>query len=345
MRFLLPVGVVFVGLWVVWGLLSAVLFVILVAEFVNGWTDAPNAIATVVATRVLRPRQAVCIAAILNIAGTFSGTAVAVSIGTGIVDPSIIDLYTVAGAMTGIVVWSYMAWCRGIPTSESHALIAGLAGAALAAAGPEVLLWAGWKKVLIGLGISSIGGLSFGLILFKIVKRYCSDWSPYRSRKVFGWLQLCSAGFMAFSHGSNDGQKFIGVFSLALLLGGVYATFIVPWWVIFLCAGVMGVGTMLGGYRIIQRMTTMGSLHEPYTGFAAEMGAATAIEIVSHLGIPVSTTHTINTAIMGVGVARRYTAVRWNIVQEMLLAWIVTFPICAAIAFVFTYALRIIVGH
>ncbi len=339
MRFLLPVLIGFCGIWGSFGLLYAVLFLVLTAEFVNGWTDAPNAIATVVATRVMRPQYAVIMAAILNTVGAFSGTAVALSIGKGIVDPAVINLYTVAGAMTGIVIWSYVAWTRGIPTSESHALIAGLAGAALASSGPHALLWSGWQKVFIGLAISSLLGFVIGWIILRIIIFICKNWSPYRVRKHFCWMQLCSAGFMALSHGSNDGQKFIGVFGLVLLLGGVYQTFTIPYGVIILCAGVMGIGTMLGGYRIIQRMSAMGGLHEPHTGFAAEMGSALAIIVASHYGIPLSTTQTINTTIMGVGAARRYSAVRWSVAQEMILAWILTFPICATIAFLITLLL------
>ena len=321
-------------------LLLIVLVLVLWAEFVNGWTDAPNAIATVVATRVLTPRKAVILAAMLNILGALSGTAVAISIGKGIVDSSVIDLQTVAGAMVGIIVWSTAAWVRGIPTSESHALVSGLAGSALAVAGPSALLWAGWQKVIIGLFISTVVGFAAGWMTFSIVAVICSKWSPYRCRKTFGRLQLCSAAFMAFSHGSNDGQKFIGMFGLALLLGGIYPTFTVPIWVIFLCAIVMGVGTMSGGYRIIRTMAVRMARLETHQGFAAETGAATAIEIASHFGIPLSTTQTINTTIMGVGASRRYTAVRWSVVQEMVIAWILTFPICATISFVTTLLIR-----
>ncbi len=313
---------------------------ILAAEFVNGWTDAPNAIATVVSTRVLPPSHAVVMASVLNVAGAFAGTAVAFSVGKGIVDPALIDLKTLAGAMIGIIVWSYVAWTRGIPTSESHALIAGLAGSALAVAGPSALLWSGWQKVLIGLCISTFIGFGAGWVVSRLIVIFCADVTPITSRKVFSKLQICSAAFMAFSHGSNDGQKFIGMFALALLLGGVTSVYAVPIWTIFVCAAVMGIGTMVGGYRIIAKMAKMGSVHEADKGFAAETAAATAIIVASHFGIPLSTTQTINTAIMGVGASRRYSSVRWTVVSEMVMAWLLTFPVCATIAFISTMILR-----
>jgi PiT family inorganic phosphate transporter len=320
--------------------LAAVLLLVLAAEFVNGSTDAPNAIATVVSTRVLSPGKAVLMATVLNFLGAMSGTAVAATIGKGIVEHDAINLVTVAGAMLAIVVWSTLAWYYGLPTSESHALVSGLAGAGLATAGPGVLLWEGWQKVLYGLAFSTF--LGFGLSFLIVVAIY---WlfrrsSPGRVRNVFGRAQILSAAFMAFGHGSNDGQKFIGVFSLALLLGGAIPEFYVPWWVIILCSVVMGFGTSIGGWRIIRTMGTKMVSLQPHQGFAAETGAATAIQIASILGIPLSTTHTISTAIMGVGAARRVSAVRWGVVGEVVTAWVLTFPVCGAIAWVTAYLLQ-----
>jgi len=317
-----------------WLSLAPWLLLILAAEFVNGWTDAPNAIATVVSTRVLRPPHAVIMAAVLNAAGAFAGTAVAATIGKGIVRAEVIDIQTVGAAMMGIVIWSTVAWYYGLPTSESHGLVAGLAGAALATAGPQALLWDGWQKVLIGILFSSFLGFFFGMGFMIVILWTCRRWHPGTVRRVFGRLQVASAALMSLSHGSNDGQKFIGVFTLALVLGGVLPEFAVPWWVILLCAGTMGVGTAVGGWRIIKTMGLRLTKLEPVHGFAAETAAGLTIMGAGALGIPLSTTHTISTTIMGVGATRRLSAVRWGVAGSMVLAWILTFPICGAIAYV-----------
>jgi len=312
--------------------LLLVLFLVLAAEFVNGWTDAPNAIATVVSTRVLSPRKAVLLATLLNIVGAFAGTAVAATIGKGIVESSVINLTTVGAAMVSIVTWSTLAWRFGLPTSESHALVSGLAGAALATVGPEVLIWAGWQKVLIGLLFSTFLGFLGGWLIIVSIYRLFRKASPGRIRKLFGKLQILSAAFMAFGHGSNDGQKFIGAFTLALVLGGVLPEFKVSFEVIVLCSVVMGIGTSVGGWRIIKTMGMKIVKLEPYQGFAAETGAAVVIQLGSAFGIPLSTTHTINTAIMGAGSAKGLSAVRWGVVREVVLAWILTFPVCGGIS-------------
>jgi PiT family inorganic phosphate transporter len=312
-------------------LLYCVLALILAAEFVNGWTDSPNAIATVVSTRVLSPYQAVIMATVLNAVGAMSGTAVAATIGKDIVRPEVINLTTVAAAMVGIIFWSTLAWYWGLPTSESHALIAGLTGAGLATAGPESLIWTGWSKVLIGLGFSTFLGFFGGLLLMALLYRMLANSRPGTVRRAFGRLQIVSAGFMAFSHGSNDGQKFIGVFTLSLLLGGFLPSFQVPLWVIVLCAVTMGLGTAVGGWRIVKTMGLRLTRLEPVHGFAAETAAAMTIEAATRLGIPLSTTHTINTAIVGVGATRRFSAVRWGVTFEIVTAWVLTFPVCGLI--------------
>ena len=316
-----------------WSLLP-VLLLILAAEFVNGWTDAPNSIATVVSTRVLSPYQAVLMATVMNTFGAFSGTAVAATIGKGIVDPSIINTTTVAAAMVGIVLWSTLAYYMGgLPTSESHALVAGLAGAGLATAGPSVLLWEGWSKVFIGLLFSTFLGFFCGLGIMLVLYRIFYHSRLGRIRIVFGRLQVLSAAFMAFSHGSNDGQKFIGVFTLSLVLGGILPEFNVPFWVILLCAATMGIGTALGGWKIIQTMGIRLTKLEPIHGFSAETSAALVIEAASRFGIPLSTTHTIGTSIMGVGSIQRFSAVRWGVAGEVVMAWVLTFPACGLIAY------------
>lgn len=317
--------------------LGLVLFLVLAAEFVNGWTDAPNAIATVVSTRVLSPMVAVVMATILNIVGAMSGTAVAATIGKGIIDPEVAGLPTVGAAMAALIFWSTLAWWYGLPTSESHALVAGLAGAGLAVAGPAVLEWDGWQKVLIGLLFSTFLGFGGGYLVLSAIFKLFRNAGRSRAVKVFGRLQVLSAASMAFSHGSNDGQKFIGTFSLALLLGGAVTEFRVDWWVILLCSVIMGVGTSVGGWRIIKTMGMHMVRLEPHQGFAAETGAAGTILLASSLGIPVSTTHTINTSIMGVGAARRLSAVRWKVAREIVIAWILTFPVCAFLAWLLAF--------
>lgn len=313
-----------------------VFLLILSAEFVNGWTDAPNAIATVVSTRVLTPLQAVVMAALFNLVGALSGTAVAITIGKGIVKPEIVNLTTIGAAMVGIVVWSTLAWFYGLPTSESHGLIAGLAGAGLAVGGISALEWSGWKKVLIGLGFSTFLGFILGISLTTSIFRIFGGISPESMRKIFGRLQVFSSAFMAFSHGSNDGQKFMGVMTLTLYITGVIKEFNVPIWVIFLCAITMAIGTAFGGWRIIKTMGIRLTCLQPVHGFSAETSAALAIELASRLGIPLSTTHTINTAIMGVGATRRLSAVRWGVGGEIVTAWILTFPVCGLIAYTIT---------
>jgi PiT family inorganic phosphate transporter len=318
-----------------------VIVLILAAEFVNGWTDAPNAIATVVSTRVLAPYQAVAMATLFNALGAISGTAVAATIGKGIVQPEVINLATVGAAMVGIIFWSTLAWYYGLPTSESHALIAGLTGAALATAGPSALLWEGWSKVLVGLLFSTFLGFFGGLIIMGGLYRIFANSRPGSVRRVFGRLQILSAALMAFSHGSNDGQKFIGVFSLALLLGGIFNEFHTPIWVILLCAITMGLGTAVGGWRIVRTMGLRLTKLEPVHGFAAETAAALTIELATRLGIPLSTTHTINTSIIGVGATRRFSAVRWGVTLEIAAAWILTFPVCGLIGWLVAKAVRI----
>ena len=312
--------------------LLAVLLLILGAEFVNGWTDAPNAIATVVGTRSLSPRAAMAMAAVFNLIGVMSGTAVATTIGTGIIDPRAVSLTTVGGAMVGIIIWSSVAARWGIPTSESHALVAGLAGGGMASAGPSVLVWAGWKKVLLGLALSSFLGFGAGLCIMIAVYWLFRRAAPGKVRGLLRWLQISSSAFMAFSHGSNDGQKFIGAFALALLLGGELPQFHVPIWVVLICALVMALGTSIGGWKIIKTLGRKVTTLKTHQGFAAELAAAGTITMASAFGIPLSTTHTISTSIMGVGAVRRIRAVHWGVTRELAVAWLLTFPICAAIS-------------
>jgi PiT family inorganic phosphate transporter len=317
--------------------LIIVLILVLASEFANGLTDAPNAIATVVSTRVLTPRKAVVMAAVLNVVGAIvTGTAVASTIGKGIVDPSAIGLHTVTAAAITIVVWTTIAWRLGLPTSKTHEMVAGLAGAGLATAGPSVLLWSGWEKVLLGLGLAILIGFVLGFILMSAVYWIFQKVSRPAISATFGRLQILSSAFMAFSHGSNDGQKFMGMFALALVLGKVIPVFRVDLWVILLCGAVMGLGTILGGWRIIKTMGFHLTRLEPVNGFAAETSAGAAITICTLLGIPLSTTHTINSAIMGVGSTRRFSAVRWGVSRRIVVTWLLTFPACGIMGYLFT---------
>lgn len=323
--------------------LIVALLLTLSAEFVNGWNDAPNAIATVISTRVLRPHYALAMAAVLNLTGAIvTGTAVASTIGQGIVKPEAVGLSVVGAATLAIAVWGAVATIQGLPISISHGLVAGLAGAGLAEAGPQVLLWWGWQKVIIGLGFSTFLGFFLGAVVMT-----CLYWILRRARlslirNAFSRLQILSAAFMAFSHGSNDGQKFMGVFALALVLGGKMTHFAVPVWVMLLCGTVMGLGTAIGGWRIIRTMGFRITKLEPVNGFAAESAGSIAILLASHFGIPLSTTHCIGTSIMGVGASQRFSAVRWGIARNIVMTWIITFPVCFALGYLFALLLKIV---
>ncbi len=310
-----------------------VLLLILVAELTNGWTDAPNAIATVISTRVLSPLAAVLMAGVFNFLGVLSGTAVAETIGKEIVNPSIINIETIACSMVAVIIWSTITARLGIPTSETHALVAGLGGAGVAQAGWGVLVWSGWRKIFIGLFFSTLLGFIGGLILMALIYRIFYKFPPRGVRRTFHYLQMSSSALMAFSHGSNDGQKFMGIFTLALLMGGKIDRFVVPLWVMILCALVMGLGTLVGGWRILKTMGFRITELDTPQGFAAETAAGATIELASYLGVPLSTTHTINTAIMGVGATKRLSAVRWGITGRIFSAWLITFPACGLIGY------------
>jgi inorganic phosphate transporter, PiT family len=303
-------------------------------EAVNGWTDAPNAVATVVSTRVLPPIPAVAMAALFNLLGALSGTAVAATIGKGIVDINQINLETIVAACAAVIVWSTFAWYFGLPTSKTHEILAGLAGAAVATTGGfGVLEYSGWEKVFTGLGAAVVFGALGGVILMFLLTWLLRRASPAFVQRTFGFLQLGSAAFMAWSHGTADGQKAMGVMAMALAIH-YHRAFEVPIWVIFLAATTMGLSTGLGGYRIIKTLGMRLTHLQPVHGFAAETAAAMTITVSARFGIPLSTTHTIGSAIMGVGATRRFSAVRWGIAQEILAAWIITFPVCFALGYV-----------
>ena len=318
-------------LWVV--ILIAFLF-----EFANGWTDAPNSIATVVSTRVMRPLQAVLMAGVLNLLGALAGVEVAKAIASGIVDPRFVNLTTIAAAVLGATLWALGAQYYGLPSSESHALVAGLLGAGFAAAGTDGLAWEGTRKSLIGLVTSPVGGFFIGLSLMVAIYWIFRRTRPSAIRKIFGKAQIGSAAFMAFSHGTNDAQKTMGIVALAIYLNNHPGQpppeeFPVETWIIVSCAVVMGFGTMVGGWRVIRTLGLRLTKLAPVQGFAAETGAATVIFSAAQLGIPVSTTHAIGSAIMGVGATQRLSAVRWGVAGEVVTAWILTWPSCALLGY------------
>jgi inorganic phosphate transporter, PiT family len=308
-------------------------------EFANGWTDAPNSIATVVSTRVMRPHHAVLMAGVLNVVGALVvGTAVAKTIAEGIVDPNFVGLETVAAAVLAATLWALAAQFYGLPSSESHALVAGLLGAGFAAGGLEALESEGTNASLIGLVSSPLGGFLLGFLLMVLIYRLFARMRMATVRKVFGKGQILSAAFMAFSHGTNDAQKTMGIIALTIALneagtaGSVGELSIAPW--IVLSAGlVMGVGTMVGGWRVVRTLGMRMTHLEPVQGFAAETGAATVITLAARLGIPVSTTHAIGSAIMGVGATKRFSAVRWGVAGQVVAAWVLTWPSCALLGY------------
>jgi PiT family inorganic phosphate transporter len=322
------------------GFLVFTFIVILMFEALNGWTDAPNAIATVVSTRVMPPFVAVCMAAVLNLVGALSGTAVAATIGKGVIDiDSGISLQTVACGALGVVVWGAFCVYLKLPVSKSHGLLSGLAGAAVQEIGFDALIWDGWRKVFEGMAFSLFAGFIGAFLVMTAIIWIFHKAQPSSMRRNFGHLQIFSSAFMAWSHGTSDGQKAMGAMALALTLyhGDSAKGFEVPLWVIALAATTMGTSTLFGGWRIIKTLGMGITQLETYQGFAAETAAATTLAVTAHFGIPVSTTHTIGSAIMGVGATRRLSAVRWGIAYNILTAWVVTFPVCFALGYFFSW--------
>ncbi len=298
----------------------------------NGWNDSANAIATVVSTRVLSPAQAVALAAGMNILGAFLTTAVAKTIGKGVVDPKAVTETVVAVALFSGFAWNAAMTRLGLPVSASHALIGGLIGAAYAYGGREILNREGIIKIFIALVTSPILGMIFGFLFMKLIMKLFGTLSVGMVNRYFGKLQILSSAFMALSHGSNDAQKVMGIITLSLVSGGYIPSLDVPFWVILICALAMGLGTALGGWKVIKTMGVSMLKLEPIHGFAAETSATAIILGASHLGLPVSTTHVISTSIMGVGATRRLSAVRWGVAGKIVLAWVFTLPACALFA-------------
>lgn len=328
-------------------LIAAVLF-----EYINGFHDAANAIATVVSTKVLTPRQAIILAAFFNLVGALTGTAVAKSVGTGFVDPSAVTLTTVFAALLAAVLWNLATWWFGIPSSSSHALIAGLCGAAVASSdkGWAVLEWTTglWPKLVRPMFLAPLAGFLCGFLLMALLNILLFKARPSFINKFFGRMQIMSAALMGFSHGSNDAQKTMGIIALAMFAGtqgGAFdggpkwlsffrlEEFAIPSWVVILCAITMCAGTAAGGWRIIKTMGHKMVKLLPVNGFAAETSAALVIKAASLMGIPLSTTQVISTSIIGVGAVRRFSAVKWGLVQRIVWAWVVTLPVAGFLGY------------
>ena len=335
-------------------LVFGVILLGLVFEYINGFHDTANAIATVVSTRVLLPRQAVLMAAACNLIGALMGTAVATTIGRGLVEAEGITLHTLLSALAAAVIWNLATWRLGLPSSSSHALIGGLCGGAVASAGGRfnVIRWSVvnpvthhleglWPKVVLPMILSPILGILLGFIVMGLLLLLLRNWRPGQVNSTFGRLQLLSASMMGFSHGSNDAQKTMGIITLALLVGTQSKLFChlpgwlhflqtprfqVAVWVMVVCSLTMAAGTMAGGWRIIRTLGHRVVKLQPVHGFAAETTAALVIQTASHLGIPLSTTHVISAAIMGVGATRRLGAVKWTMVARMVWTWVLTIP-------------------
>jgi PiT family inorganic phosphate transporter len=314
--------------------LTLALTTVLMAEFVNGWTDAPNVIATVISSGVMSPRAAILMAVVMNTVGAMSGTAVAATVGKGIVDPAALTLPSITSAMISIIAWGTFAARAGLPVSKSHALLAGLAGAAFAGGGLQALQWAGWEKVIIGMVLSIVLGGVAAFVIGLAVVFLAGGSKPARSKSLFDRLTLVTACFLAFNHGLNDGQKFMGVFATTLLTGGAMATFEIPFWVILVCALTMAVGTSAGGWRIIRTIGSRMTRLQSWQAFAAQAAAGFTIFGASAFGIPLSTTHTITSGIVGAAASRRTSDVRWTVLKRIVLAWLITFPVCFAAAYV-----------
>ncbi len=308
--------------------LIAVILVAVAFDFANGFNDAANAIATVVSTRVMSPLVAVIMAGGMNFAGAVSGTAVAKTVGKGVVDPESITLQVVAGGVAAAAAWVLLASRLGLPVSGSHSLIAGVAGAGIAQAGVGVLVWSGIRKILFGLAFSPLLGLAGGFLIMLAIYWIFQKLTPAMITTIFSKLQILTAAAMAFSHGSNDAQKTMGVITLALFVNGRIDTFDIPVWVILLSAAVMAAGTYLGGSKVIHTLGVRIVTMRPVHGFAAESAAATVIEVATRTGTPVSTTHVITSTILGMGSTRRLSAVRWGVAKGIVYAWVLTFPIC-----------------
>ncbi len=313
-------------------ILFVIIFLAILFDISNGWNDSANAIATVVSTKVLTPFAAVTMAAIMNILGAFLSTAVAKTIGKGIVDPTAVTELVIIAALASAFLWNTIMTLFGLPVSASHALVGGLIGAAAAHGGFGILNSEGITKIFTALIVSPFLGILIGFGFMKLILKLFGGMAPGTINKHFGKLQILSSAFMAFGHGSNDAQKVMGIITMALLSRGMISTLEVPVWVILTAALAMGLGTFMGGWKVIKTIGMKMLKLQPIHGFAAETSATMIIIGASHFGLPVSTTHVISTAIMGVGATQRLSAVRWGVAGKIIMAWVLTLPICIALA-------------
>ena len=306
-------------------------------DFINGFHDAANSIATVVGTRILRPLQAVTLAAVANLVGPFVfGVAVATTIGKGLINPDFVTMPIIIAALVGAIVWNLITWLLGLPSSSSHALVGGVLGAGIAGAGLHAVIFGGLEKVAIGIIISPVAGLVTAFLLATLIITIFAKKRPAKVNSVFGKLQLISSTYFSLTHGANDGQKTMGIIALILLTEGIITSFEVPYYVIIMAALAISLGTFFGGWRIVKTMAVKITQLKPYQGFAAETGGASILAILAWLGIPASTTHAISGAIMGSGAVKRISAVRWGIGKRIVWAWIITIPASAAVAYAST---------
>jgi PiT family inorganic phosphate transporter len=314
-------------------LVIVVVVAALVFDYINGFHDAANSIATVVSTRVLSPGKAVVWAAFFNFAAIFVfGTAVAKTMGSGMIDLKVVTSSVVLGGLIGAIVWDLITWYYGLPTSSSHALIGGYAGAAVAKAGPTAIIAAGWTKTLLFIVLSPLIGLGLGFGIMVLIFWLCRKTAPTRVDTLFRRLQLLSAAMFSLGHGANDAQKTMGIIASALFAGGYISTFEIPLWVELAAYTAIAAGTLSGGWRIIHTMGSKITRLQPVGGFAAETAGAVSLFTATALGVPVSTTHTITGAIVGVGSVRRMSAVRWGIAGQIVWAWVLTIPAAAVIS-------------
>jgi PiT family inorganic phosphate transporter len=320
----------------------ALILVALIFDYINGFHDAANSIATVVSTRVLSPGKAVIWAAFFNFAAAFVfGTAVAKTVGSGMIDVNIVTFAVIFGGLSGAIIWDLITWYFGLPTSSSHALIGGYAGAAVAKAGFGAIIPSGWTKTIIFIFLSPLIGLIGGLVLMTSIYWLFRWVPPSRVDRWFRRLQLVSAAFFSLNHGANDAQKTMGIIAGVLFAAGYIETFEIPLWVELAAYTAIGLGTLAGGWRIIHTMGSKITKLQPVGGFAAETGAAFALMTATLTGVPVSTTHAITGAIVGVGATRRLSAVRWGVARQIIWAWVLTIPAAFAIGGATYYVLRL----
>src|SRR5438094_2358089 len=314
--------------------LLALISVALIFDFLNGLHDAANSIATIVSTRVLRPQYAVLWAAFFNfVAFLVFGLHVANTIGTGIIEPSIVDATVIFAALVGAIVWNLITWALGIPSSSSHALIGGLVGGGMAKAGISAAVWTGLSKTLLAIVLSPLVGFLLALVLVAIVSWLSVRSTPFAVDRAFRILQFVSASLYSLGHGGNDAQKTMGIIAVLLYSQGhLGADFNIPFWVVISCQAAMGMGTLMGGWRIVRTMGLRITRLTPMQGFCAETGGAATLFIATYLRVALATTHTITGAIVGVGAARRASAVRWNVASSIVYAWVITIPAAALVA-------------